>query len=101
MEHEKVTLSIAATLETAVTGGQVNVSVTLGKYIPLYHNTTNLCDEIKILGLECPIKARDYTIEQTMVIPPIFSPDLILSASLNVTDQSGQLLLCLDASITV
>ena len=56
VEGENVTLSVSATLQETVSNGTVDVSVVLGKHIPIYHGKTSVCDEIKRFGSQCPLQ---------------------------------------------
>ena len=99
VEGENVTLSVSATSQETVSNGTVKVSIVLGKHIPIYHGKTSVCDEIKRFGLQCLLAPNDYFIKYPVTIPPIVSQGLMLSAKVNVTDQDGHFLLCVDASL--
>ena len=99
VQGENITLSVAVTLHETVSNGAVDVSIVLGKHIPIYQGKTSVCDENKRFGLQCPLQPNDYLIRYPVIIPPIVSQGLMLSSRLNVTDQDGHLLLCVDASL--
>jgi len=93
-----VTLKLDFTLEKEVSGGHIEVDAKFG-LIPLGTHDLDLCDTIQEVGLSCPLAPRSYNVEKKLALPAI--PMGTLTAGITATDQDGQLLLCMDATIKV
>lgn len=94
---KNVEVNASITFDEEVTGGKIEIKAKYG-IIPVYSGTLDLCDTLKEVDMECPIKKGDQTIVVNEEIPDVI-PGGHYTGSAKVTDQNGNELGCIDLDI--
>jgi len=92
---QNLDVAIKGTVTEQVTGGKVTIKLYLGP-IEVYSISDDLCS---VLG-NCPLVAGDFTGHLGFTIPSI-APTATYKAQVEITDQSGTQIGCIDASASV
>lgn len=94
---KSLTVDANITLSEEVTKGDIKLTIKYG-IIPIISMDLQLCDEVKAIGLQCPLEPKTYDGKLSVDIPSAI-PGGHYSGNVEVTDQNGKELSCIDLDL--